>query len=108
MLSIGGWLSWQAIRAFVPWASPALAYGLAALATVGLLLLYGYHLGADGEAAAVAERDLEWVTRYNEANDQLDVMRQAARRAAEAELPTSDDHARRLQQCRQSPTCRDR
>lgn len=108
MLSIGGWLSWQAIRGLVPWASPKLAYGLAALATVGLILLYGYHLGADGKSAAVAERDLEWVTRYNEANDQLDVMRQAARRAAEAELPTSDDHAQRLQQCRQSPTCRER
>lgn len=108
MLSIGGWLSWQAIRAVVPWASPALAYGLAALATVGLLLLYGYHLGADGKAAAVAERDLEWVTRYNEANDQLDVLRQAARRAAEAELPTSHDHAERVRQCAASPTCRDR
>lgn len=108
MLGVTGWLSWQAIRAVVPWASPALAYGLAALATVGLIFLYGYHLGSRGLDAAVIERDLEWVTRYNDANDQLDVLRQAARRAAEAELPTSHDHAQRLQQCRQSPTCRDR
>lgn len=108
MLSIGGWLSWQAIRGAVPWASPALAYGLAALATAGLILLYGYHLGADGKKAAIAERDLEWVTKYDAATDQLDALRDQARLAAQRELPTAADYAERLRQCRESPTCRER
>jgi hypothetical protein len=106
MLSIGGWLSWQAVRALVPWASPLLAYGLAALASVGLLILYGYHLGSDGKAAAVAERDLEWVTKINEANNQLQALREAAKHAADRVPPTPHDRAARLRLCAKSPTCR--
>jgi hypothetical protein len=106
MLSIGGWLSWQAIKGLVPWASPAVGYGLASIAAVALLLLYGYHLGADGKAAAVAERDLEWVTQINEANDQLQVLREVARQAADRVPPTPHDRAARLRLCAKSPTCR--
>lgn len=108
MLQIGGWLSWQVIRGMIPWASPLMAYGLAAVAGVGLILLYGYHLGSRGLDAAVIERDLEWVTKYNEANDQLDALREAARRAAEGELPTPADRVERVRLCKASATCRDR
>lgn len=108
MLSIAGWLSWQAIRGVVPWASPVLAYGLALLATVGLLVFCGYHIGSEGKAAAVAERDLQWTRTIKEKTDELDTLRERARRAADAEPASPAVRAERLRLCKQSPTCRDR
>jgi hypothetical protein len=108
MLNIGAWLSWQAIKGLVPWASPWLAYALAIAATAGLLVLYGYHLGGEGKRAAVAQNDLEWMAKINDANNQLAELRQKARDAGDAEQPSPADRAKRLQLCRQSATCRER
>lgn len=53
MFSIGGWLSWQAIRALMPAAPPWLGYGLAIAASAGLIWFHGYTHGSDGKSAAV-------------------------------------------------------
>lgn len=108
IISALGGLSWQAVRALVPWASPALAYGLAVLASAALLVFFGYHLGAEGKGAAIAETNLNWMLKYNAEKDAADALRQRARALGAGEPATPDDIAARLRLCQSSPTCRKR
>lgn len=108
MVNIAGWLSWQALRSLVPWASPWLGYALAAIATVGIVWLHGYMIGSQGKGAAVAARDSQWVTEISETNNDINEARRRARNAADRVGPTPIDSAQRMQLCRQSPTCRER
>lgn len=107
MLGLGGWLSWQALKGLMPWAPPWLGYGLAVLAVAGLIGLYGYHLGARGLDAAVAERDLEWIKEIGEQNYEMEREAERVRLAGDDVAPTPADRDERMRLCAASPTCRD-
>lgn len=107
MLSLGGWLSWQAIRGLMPAAPAWLGYALAVLGGVGLIWGHGYMHGADGKSAAVERCNLAWTTQIDEKNDELTEARARAKAAADAEPATPADAAERLRLCGKSPTCRD-
>jgi hypothetical protein len=111
ILSGLGRLAWPAIAGLAPWAGPKLT--MAAIAGLLAIIAIGGPVGAiwlhmRGEVKATKTAcDLTWQNQLREAKQSHDEAIAAALRAAQAELPTPDAAAARLQLCRKSPTCRD-
>lgn len=99
---------WRLVKWVVPWASPALGYGLAVAAVTGMVWLHGYMIGADGKGAAIAKRDLHWHQEIEKERLAHEEEQRRARLAGEMEPPTPADRAQRVRLCGESPTCRDR
>lgn len=107
MIRIIGPLFWRFAKLAMPWARPWLGYGVAAIAAVGIIWLHGYMIGNRGKEKAIAVRDSHWAAKINETNNEINDARRRARNAANRVTDTPIDRAKRLQLCRQSPTCRE-